>query len=440
MSTVTQVKDLLQRVLGPRADELARETQFVRRKRNLDGSDFVQGLVFGYLHQANATSEEIMQIMQRREVDISAPGLSQRFTQSAAEFLQRMMQEVIKEQIQAEQPAPAELLGRFDAVIVEDSTTIKLPDKLKDIWAGCGGGQGQSKAGLKLHVRWDLKQGGLQGPILTPSRHGDQTSPLRQEGIAAGVLNITDEAYSSLEWLKEQEGFFLTRPRSTVHFLDRQSGEQLDLDEIGPKVSNGTWQGEVFVGKEARLPARLILIRVPEEVIKQRQERIREEAKRRGRAVNQESLKRAQWTILITNVPAQMLTIAQVVVLQRARWQIERLFRLWKEGGKIDEWRGTTPWRILCEIYAKVIALLIQHWFLVIGTWHDPYRSLVKAAKLVRQYAPELLSALVGETCWQRVTSRLLRAMQACRLHRRLKYPCHAQLLLDGLDWDLTEA
>ncbi len=37
MSTIAQVKELLQRNLGPRADELARETHFVRRKRNLDG-------------------------------------------------------------------------------------------------------------------------------------------------------------------------------------------------------------------------------------------------------------------------------------------------------------------------------------------------------------------------------------------------------------------
>jgi hypothetical protein len=38
--------------------------------------------------------------------------------------------------------------------------------------------------------------------------------------------------------------------------------------------------------------------------------------------------------------------------------------------------------------------MLIQHWFLV-GTWQNPYRSLVKAAKLVRHHALELLSALV---------------------------------------------
>src|SRR5260221_13979613 len=84
------------------------------------------------------------------------------------------------------------------------------------------------------------------------------------------------------------------------------------------------------------------------------------------------------------------------------------------------------------------MAMLIQHWLLVLGTWHEPYPRLVKAAKVVRQLAPELLSALAGESNWQRVTSRLVRAMQACRLHRRLKHPSHPQLLLDGLDWGLT--
>src|SRR5947207_420101 len=223
--------------------------------------------------------------------------------------------------------------------------------------------------------------GWLARAALDGRRQADQRSALRQEGIPAGVLNITDESYCSLEWLKEQEGFFLTRPNSRVCFLDRESGQELDLEHIGPKVSNGTWQGEVLVGKTAQLPARLIMVRVPEEVIDQRQERIRKEAKRRGKAqANPEVLMRAKWTMLITNVPAHLLTISEVIVLQRARWQIERFFRLWKEGGKSDEWRGRT-------------------------SWHDPSRSLVKAAKLVRQHALELLSALAGEFSWQRVTT-----------------------------------
>jgi transcriptional regulator of nitric oxide reductase len=118
-------------------------------------------------------------------------------------------------------------------------------------------------------------------------------------------------------------------------------------------VSNGTWQGDVLVGKEAQLPARLVLVRVPEEVIAQRRQCLYQEARRRGRAVNAQMLQRAAWTILITNVLVQRLSLSQVIVLQRARWQIERLFHLWKDAGHVDEWQGRTPSRILCEIFAK---------------------------------------------------------------------------------------
>jgi hypothetical protein len=48
----------------------------------------------------------------------------------------------------------------------------------------------------------------------------------------------------------------------------------------------------------------------------------------------------------------------------RLRWQIERLFRLWKEHGHIDEWRSKKPWRILCEVYGKLAAMLIQQWLI----------------------------------------------------------------------------
>jgi hypothetical protein len=115
----------------------------------------------------------------------------------------------------------------------------------------------------------------------------------------------------------------------------------LDLEQIGPKGSQGSLQVEVLVGKHAHLPARLILVRVPEEVIEHRRERIREDAGRRGTQASQEALSRAQWTILITNVPAEQLSLAEVIVLQRARGPIERLFRLWKDGGKIDAWPTT---------------------------------------------------------------------------------------------------
>ncbi len=54
----------------------------------------------------------------------------------------------------------------------------------------------------------------------------------------------------------------------------------------------------------------------------------------------------------------------EVLVLLRLRWQNKRLFRLWKEDGHIDDWRSKKPWRILCEVYGKLSAMLIQQWLI----------------------------------------------------------------------------
>src|SRR6266849_11174778 len=64
-------------------------------------------------------------------------------------------------------------------------------------------------------------------------------------------------------------------------------------------------------------------------------------------------------TILITNVPQELLSIDEALVLARCRWQIELCWKLWKQVGKVDTWRSAKPYRILTEIYAKLLGCLI---------------------------------------------------------------------------------
>jgi IS4 transposase len=129
------------------------------------------------------------------------------------------------------------------------------------------------------------------------------------------------------------------------------------------------------LGQKNGVPIRLIMLRVPKEVAEERQDRIREKARDHGYEPTEELLELAHWTIVITNIPRKMASHEEILVLLRLRWQIERLFRLWKEHGKVDESRSKKPYRILCEFYAKMCAMIIQQSLIQEGCWLDPDRE-----------------------------------------------------------------
>jgi len=346
-------------------------------------------------------------------------------------------------QVQLEREAvEIPLLKQFSAVIVEDSSTVTLPAELAEIWRGCGGSEGTSEAAVKLFVRWDVLTGGLMGPELTDARTNDHQSPLPLEQLPAGSLYLADLGFFGLQRLQQiargRQGkrFFVTRwqPRTTLY---NRRGHRHDLAGLLPQQVGQVRELGVILGKREGLPVRLILVRVPEKVAKERQQRIRQAAQNHGRSPSEEVLYLANWTIVLTNVPCKRASFSQVLVLLRLRWQIERLFRLWKEAGQIDEWRSQKPYRILCEFYGKICAMIIQQALLQEGCWADPYRSLVKAARSLRREANRLMMAFIEGTIAQTVPS-LLRSLRAgCQTEHRAAHPSTAQLLLDGLDWEL---
>ena len=189
------------------------------------------------------------------------------------------------------------------------------------------------------------------------------------------------------------------------------------------------------MGVQARLPARLLAIRVPQEVADQRRRRLREEAQRRGKVVSKARLALADWTILVTNAPPELLSLREALVLARIRWQIELIFKLWKSHGQIDEWRSRKPWRILCEVYAKLTAMIIQHWLLLVSCWRYPDRSLFKAAKTIRKHAIHLVCTFGSAPALANAIEIIQRCLSTgCRINKR-KAELHTyQLLLSLAD------
>jgi hypothetical protein len=433
MASFSQVAACLQQVLSEVPSELAYASGFCRRRSKLTAACFVESLVLGWLAQPSATLPQLTQRALDRGVAITPQGLAQRFTPAAAALLRQVWEAALREVIVAD-PVASPLLARFPAVVVMDSTTVSLPDTLSDVWAGCGGRVTQgSQAALKLTVRLDLCTGRLES-VPSDGRTQDRSSPLQHAVLPPGALRITDLGFWSLAVLDQiaaQHAYFLSRLHlQTIVFTP--DGERLDLVTWLPRQHRRRLAVAVTLGVEQRLPVRLLAVRVPHRVAVARRDAILAHAKREGEVPNARKLALADWTLLVTNAPPTLISIREALVLARARWQIELLFKLWKNEGHLDEWRSANPDRILCEIYAKLTALIIQHWIILVGCWLFADRSLTKAAHAIRDYTLSLLLALSSRRRLTTILTAIGRTLaHGGRINPRRRNPNLYQLLSD---------
>jgi hypothetical protein len=124
-----------------------------------------------------------------------------------------------------------------------------------------------------------------------------------------------------------------------------------------------------------------------------------------------------------------LLTPDEVFILGRYRWQIELLFKLWKSDLQIDKWRTTNPYRILCELYGKLMAAIVTHWFLLVSCWHNPKRSLRQAMPTIRGLAWQWANSLRDIHLLVYTLQSLCRSVSRCQMDRSRTHSRHFQLL-----------
>lgn len=434
MTSIPQVAQALTTVLTERANAAARSTGFIKRQRAFSGAQFVQTLVFGWLAQPQASYQDLVETATELGVSITPQGLAERLTLSAADCLLAVLQSAISQVVTAD-PVALPLLDRFSAVYIQDSTTITLPNALAEVWQGCGGSHGRVAAALKGQVRLELRTGQLEGPLLQDGRASDKSIAFANRP-ARGSITIRDLGYFHLPDLAraaKDQRYWLTRlyPGTAVFTLDGERHELLEL--LAEHGSEGdVLERPVRIGVEQRIACRLLAVRVPADVEAQRRERLLREAKKKGRSVSAASLAVCGWTVVVTNVAAEMLTLWEAMVLMRLRWQIELLFKLWKSDGQLDASRRERGTAVLCEVYAKLIGLIIQHWVILTSCWDMVERSIPKAARAFRRSVHRLLRAMGQQEQMVEVLRAIGRAIvRVARQTPRRKQPNAYQLLLD---------
>lgn len=325
-------------------------------------------------------------------------------------------------------PVNIPVLHRFTSVEVCDGSIVILPDELADIYQGCGTKSGSKKASIKLLFRLDLSCGRLYGPLPFSGKVHDLKGAAQLPPPHKGSLQIGDLGFFCLRQFREWSDrgvYWLSRYKCGTYLYDEQ-GQRIELlNWLTTQCGRGhRLDARVLLGARQRLACRLIAEWVPGKVLKQRRAALREEARKDSMPINPIEWELARWTILLTNCKQAQLSVEEGFGLAQARWQIELLIKRNKSLGQIDKWRSKHQWRIICELYAKLIVQVLQHWLLVAGSWANPARSLWKGQQMLQRWGWTLARAWGGKG-WLTQLSEAIRMtnISPCQIDKRRKDP-----------------
>src|SRR5262249_55441461 len=152
---------------------------------------------------------------------------------------------------------------------------------------------------------------------------------------------------------------------------------------------------------------------------------VRPEARQRVRPGSRRKLARCAWNVLVTNAPRGLLRLAEALAVQRVRWPIALVFQVFKSEGGIERTRSRCPSRVLCELYAQLLGMLVQQWALLAAGDRMRRPSGRRAAR--RRAGLGTAAALAGEVARLavilerrcRVVSRKAEPSTLDRLHTR---------------------
>lgn len=422
--------------------QVARQTKFVRRASDLNGPVFLQSVVLGSIENPKPTLSHWAQVCLDLAVKITPQGIDGRISERSLAFLKEMFGQAM-EKFKNDVPLPLPILQQFSAINILDSSVKDLPDNMVDEYPGCGGNGPQ--ASLKVQLVFEFLHGNLKQVVFQAGRDSDQGYRAYLKVVEKESLNLLDLGYFVLDAFKQimdQDAYFLSRYLHGTALLTPE-GERIDLlrtlqAQTGNKVDTNVLLG---AQRKHRLPCRLVALRLPQGVADQRRRKAKETAKRKGRTPSKEYLALLDWAIFVTCVPAEMLSTEQVALLYRVRWQIELVFKLWKSYCGLGRIAGFRRERVLTELYAKMIGIVLTHFLIAPlrmpeGDKANREISPVQVRKILGRFARELNRAI---SCLHIVVNVLLEMIEHIELfgfkQKRCKKPniCHALALVSTI-------
>jgi hypothetical protein len=351
-------------------DKLSKQSKFCKRKpKKITPKELLIGFfMMALTSEKNSYKSWAMKIGLLIKDTVSKQALWKRMQPTQIIFLQKVLAAAIDKNIENKlNQKTNKKLKQFNNVILEDSTHIKLSDKLWKEYPGNGysgnrhSDTGTKKAIIKIQAAYNIIKKNFTRFEITSFRSNDQGYAEKiLEIIKKGDLIIRDLGYFVLKVFKkldEKGVFYISRMKKGMKIISKEEEKTIDLAKMLKR--KGQLDIEVFFSEEQRLPVRLIAIPVEKQVASERRRKAKTNRDKRYNP-SKENLFLLGWELFITNVPKESLELKDVAEIYFMRWRIEIIFKCWKSYFKItDIPKDANKIRVESYIYCMLIFIVL---------------------------------------------------------------------------------
>jgi DDE family transposase len=204
-------------------------------------------------------------------------------------------------------------------LLVIDATSVAAP--------------GQNRATHRLHVVMELIGLQLVEVRVTDYKTGET---LKNFSFAPGDVVICDRGYSkqsSVEAVLRDGGEVIVRYNAANFPLQNLEGQPLNVAQAVAKLEPGetmTLAANLVSKQRAGSPVWIHVYRLPPLAAQAARRRCRRAGQRARYTPRQETLFLAEFVLVLTSLPPEVLDAKTVLALYRCRWQVELLIKRWK--------------------------------------------------------------------------------------------------------------
>lgn len=326
---------------------------------------FFDLLLYCSAHSSNMSLEHSIAVLSDLYgITISKQSLDERFSERTVEFVKEVFVQALE--IELGYCYNGTLFPQFNYIRIKDSTKFNIDDRLEKQFKGSGGRECK-KACVCIQYEYDIKSGKILDLSIMPGASSDATNARdTQCNINSRDLVIRDLGYYNLEILssfQESGAYFISRLNTSTSVYYADSGTQISFKELYNEMVHkniSLMEINALVSKGQKKMLRLLVTIIPETEYEKRIRKINKYNKEKGYSTSDDYKSRARFNIFISNITKDMMSVEDILLIYRLRWQIELTFKTWKSVCAIDKLQPMKYERFICVLISKLILIALK--------------------------------------------------------------------------------